>query len=166
MWKEGEEETRREWLLRWHWASYCFIHGILCGVDTKRESEELAWFIALVGLLLSLLVKLCVLKREGKTGRQENGSSRFESRAVPIKHYPSVKITEIGCNISQFRDKARGRKEDSFIRQAGWQVGVQLNSKIFCRAARTITTATATATTSALACRSMTSTTNSSALEP
>lgn len=54
--EKGKEETRREWLLRWHWASYCFIHGILCGVDRKRESEGLARFIALVGLLPSLSV--------------------------------------------------------------------------------------------------------------
>lgn len=123
---EGGGETRREWLLRWHSASYCFIHGILCGVDTTQDMEEKglhgSW--PMVGACCSGFCLGCQLEGE------RNMSTGCESRAVLIKHYPSVKITEIGCNISDVLREG-GQPGDSF----SFSFPVQLNSKICCAAA-------------------------------
>lgn len=122
----GKKETRREWLLRWHSASYCFIHGILCGVDTTQDMEEKglhgSW--PMVGACCSGFCLGCQLEGE------RNMSTGCESRAVLIKHYPSVKITEIGCNISDVLREG-GQPGDSF----SFSFPVQLNSKICCAAA-------------------------------
>lgn len=58
----------------------------------------------------------------GRAGRR-NRSSRLESGA----HYPSVKITEIGCNISEVAGRGSGQRR---LLAATGRQAVQLNSEI------------------------------------